>query len=84
MLDQNYSFVGSPNLLCLKPVQTSSYSLRQALHTTPPVFHVCKLPPCLSSFLAVAYPGILFGGGGQKIQLRTEDKENRDLGAVAP
>jgi len=29
----------------------------------------------------VAYPGILLGGGGQKIQLRTED---RDLGAVAP
>jgi hypothetical protein len=30
------------------------------------------------------YPGILFGGGGQKIQLRTEDRENRDLGVVAP
>ena len=23
-------------------------------------------------------------GGGQQIQLRTEDRENRDLGAVAP
>ena len=35
---------------------------------------------------AVAYPGILFGEGGgvQQIQLRTEDKENGDLGAVAP
>jgi hypothetical protein len=33
----------------------------------------------------VAYPGILFGGGGvQQIQLRTEDRENGDLGAVAP
>jgi len=32
---------------------------------------------------AVAYRGILFGGG-QRIQLRTEDTENRDLGAVAP
>jgi len=31
----------------------------------------------------VAYPGILFGGV-QKIQLRTEDRENRDLRAVAP
>jgi len=31
----------------------------------------------------VVYPGILFGGGGvQQIQL--EDRENRDLGAVAP
>ena len=33
----------------------------------------------------VAYTGILFGGGGvQQIQLRTEDRENGDLGAVAP
>jgi hypothetical protein len=31
----------------------------------------------------VAYPGILFGRGGvQQIQLRTEDRENGDLGAV--
>ena len=30
----------------------------------------------------VAYPGILFGGV-QQIQLRTEDRENGDLGAVA-
>ena len=31
-------------------------------------------------------PGILFGGGGgvQQIQLRTGDRENGDLGAVAP
>jgi len=36
--------------------------------------------------LSVAYPGILFGGWGefQQIQLRTEDRENGDLGAVAP
>jgi len=34
--------------------------------------------------VVVAYPGILFGGGGvQQIQL-TEDRENGDLGAVAP
>jgi len=33
---------------------------------------------------AVAYPGILFVGGVQQIQLRTEDRENGDLGAVAP
>jgi len=33
----------------------------------------------------VAYPGILFGGGGgQKIQLRIEDRENGDLGTVPP
>jgi hypothetical protein len=32
---------------------------------------------------AVAYPGILFRGI-QQIQLRTEDRENGDLEAVAP
>ena len=32
----------------------------------------------------VAYLGILFVGGVQQIQLRTEDRENGDLGAVAP
>ena len=33
----------------------------------------------------VAYPGIFFEGGGvQQIQLRTEDRENRDMEAVAP
>jgi len=33
---------------------------------------------------AVAYPGILFGGGVQQIQLRTEDRENGDLGGSSP
>jgi len=37
----------------------------------------------LEWYIAVAYPGILFGGV-QQIQLRTEDRENADLGAVAP
>jgi len=32
----------------------------------------------------VAYPGILFGWGVKQIQLRTEDRENGDLGAVDP
>jgi len=34
----------------------------------------------------VAYPGILFRGGDgvQQFQFRTEDRENGDLGAVAP
>ena len=35
-------------------------------------------------YQAVAYPGILFGGGVQQIQLRTEDREDGDLRAVAP
>jgi len=35
--------------------------------------------------LTVAYSGVLLGGGGvQQIQLRTQDRENGDLGAVAP
>jgi len=34
--------------------------------------------------VAVAYPGVLFVGGVQQIQFRTEDRENGDLGAVAP
>ena len=33
----------------------------------------------------MAYPGIFFGVGVvQQIQLRTEDRENGDLGAIAP
>jgi len=32
--------------------------------------------------VSVAYPGIFFGGV-QQIQLRTDDRENGDLGAVA-
>ena len=37
-------------------------------------------------YRTVAYPGILLVGGGgvQQIQLRTEGRENGDLGAVAP
>ena len=33
---------------------------------------------------SVAYPGILFRGGVQQIQLRTEDRENEDLGGGSP
>ena len=51
---------------------------------------ICITPKTVSTgiianemFKTVAYPGIFFGGG-QQIQLRTEDRENGDLGAVAP
>jgi hypothetical protein len=44
--------------------------------------------PIQSSVRSSGVPGIFFGGGGgggcQQIQLRTEGRENRDLGAVAP
>ena len=36
------------------------------------------------AFRTVAYPGMFFGLGVQQIQLRTEVRENGDLGAVAP
>ena len=35
-------------------------------------------------YVPVAYPGNFFGGGVEQIQLRTEDRENGNLGAVAP
>jgi hypothetical protein len=36
-------------------------------------------------FASVAYPGFFFRGGDvQQIQLRTEGRENGNLGAVAP
>jgi len=46
--------------------------------------HVSFSVPQYPADGAVAYPGILFGVGGQQIQLRTEDRENGDLGAAAP
>jgi hypothetical protein len=33
---------------------------------------------------SVAYPGIFWGVGVQQIQLRTDGRENGDLGALAP
>ena len=39
---------------------------------------------CTIHHPAVAYPGIFFRGGVQQIQLRTEDREDGDLGAAAP
>jgi len=45
-----------------------------------------QTPPPRNSRVAVAHLGILFrvGEGVQQIQLRTEDRENGVLGAVAP
>ena len=45
---------------------------------------VCNALVAGGRLLAVAYPGILFGGGVHQIQLRTEDRENGDVGVVAP
>ena len=47
--------------------------------------HKETYPGSTDTFCAVAYPGIFSGGGGiQQIQLRTEERQNGDLGAVAP
>jgi len=46
------------------------------------VFTVLWLSHWFRWVKAVAYPGILFRGV-QQIHLRTEDRENGDLGAVA-
>ena len=59
------------------PTETYIAHLRQVCHNSK--FAIFEL------LVSVAYPGILFGGGGvQQIQLRTEDRENGDLGAVVP
>ena len=49
-----------------------------------PIRNGLKQGDALRPLLSVAYPGILFGEGVQQIQLRTEDREKGDLGAVAP
>jgi hypothetical protein len=54
-----------------------------------------RVCPSTQSDTAVAYTGFFFGGGVtpgilsvaggvQQIQMRTESRENRDLGVVAP
>ena len=45
-----------------------------------------KAMSCCPACNPVVYTGILFGGGrgAQQIPLRTEDRENGDLGALFP
>jgi len=43
-----------------------------------------RYEPKIEFVRPVAYPEILFMKGVQQIQLRTEDRENGDRGAVAP
>jgi hypothetical protein len=47
------------------------------------VWKECKMGSILVYIKAVACPGILFGGV-QQIKLKAEDRENEDLGVVAP
>ena len=75
----------------MSPIQFScdcNYSLitlnKTPVHSTWGLLSVCAA--CWTphfEFRAVAYPGI-FRGMVQQIQLRTEDRENGDLGAEAP
>jgi len=48
------------------------------VHTNIVVFYDC------CSLIISGVPRDFFSGGFQQIQLRTEDRENGDLGAVAP
>ena len=43
---------------------------------------ICRYVVC--KILPSGVPRNFFSGGGQQIQLRTEDRGNEDLGAVAP
>jgi len=81
--------ISSTTFACLYQTarhQISEYSSLLSLSLEHQVLH----QQCLGSemcdcreYRPVAYPGILLGGV-QQIQFRTEDRENRDLGAVAP
>ena len=60
-----------------------SSNFSSAVYRPVTASHVAALSS-LFHLASVAYPGILFVGGVQQIQLRTEDRENGDLGPVAP
>ena len=69
--------------LCEPRLLQQSLSISLFLSTSP-FIALSSLRSGLLSHHPVGYPGILFGGGGcQQIQLRTEDRENGDLGVVA-
>ena len=59
----------------------SARSGREVSRTTRTASGTLVCVPCMSK--AVAYPGIFFGGGGGSTN-SVEDRENGDLGAVAP
>jgi len=71
----------------IKMCLTAMYSTVRVGKNLSDMFHTrngLKQGDALRPLLSVAYPGILFGEGVQQIQLRTEDREKGDLGAVAP
>jgi len=76
-------------------VSSNSVLIIRRLNCINTAFSVSDRPVCTCTsdvhlqrtlYQTVAYPGILVGGGGevQQIQLRTEDTEKGDLGAVVP
>jgi len=58
------------------------YTWRRAGFSTYKPTNPQDLQKMRTSYIAVAYPGILLGF--KQIQLKTDDRENGDLGAVAP
>jgi hypothetical protein len=68
--------------LVLYILQTCSSVLFFNFYSNPTVCDVTHSTVNLQQSYPVAYPGILFGGGGSTNSV--EDRENGDLGAVAP
>ena len=72
------------------PMQTlASYTQSRYVHTCPILKHqfICTLFIVLcqsNQWCAQEFCSGAGGGGFQQIQLRTEDRENGDLGSVAP
>ena len=81
------------SVCCRVGIIPDSYSVGPVFEFRPEIFCPDRAPSRFSSFSAVEFsdgtssgvPRNFFRGGGvQQIQLRTEDREDGDLGAVAP
>ena len=78
------NFQMAPTLTLLMSSGSKKKNARYACLSEAKSSHSQRIWTEVPSSAPVVYPGIFFGGGVQQIQLRTEDRENGDLGAVAP
>ena len=85
-LNESYVFKDFSHITFTAALQSVLFTVRRLRTTGSRMSTTCtvKANSSNSPSETVAYPRIFFGGGVQKIQLRTEDRENEDLGAVAP
>jgi hypothetical protein len=81
----SYGCAGGSVGSAVPAIATDSYIALKLISGSVPYFLYVRLGSVKFSvcYWSVAYLGILFGGV-QQIQLRTEDRENGDLGALAP